>query len=138
MKKSCLFRLFLIIMVLVTMMIVGGCEKKDALEKIEDLDYEIVEAPDYPEEIKERIHQKKGEHFRFSYSDEKNTYLVYGFGKKTGTGFHIQVDELYRTKNAVYYRPVLMGEKYSQKDAKEYEPIIVIRIDRREETIVFL
>lgn len=133
MKKSCFFWFVLIIMVVMT-----GCGKKNALEKLEELDYEIVEPQDYPEAVKEKLLQNRGKHFRFSYSDESDTYLAYGFGKKKGTGFHIVVDELYRTRNAIYYRPVLMGERYLGEQEKEYEPVIVIRIDRREETIVFL
>lgn len=139
-KKLKWFAMKIIIGIAVLVIVLcTGCsvEKTDAT-KVKDLEYSIVKEEDIPEELKTVIESKKQQIFKLSYEDKEEMYIAVGYGEQQTGGYSIQVKEFYLSENAIYFDTELQGPKKEEagNKAKSY-PYVVIKTDRREESIVF-
>ena len=81
------------------------------LKKIRDLDYELVEEADIPEEMRETIEEHKCGAFSFTYAD----------------GYKIQVSEFYESENAVVFQTTFLGPEPEEGGGDEPSyPYIVV------------
>lgn len=125
----------LMITVLVTLF---GCgiEKTDG-NRLQDLEYEIIE-DEIPKELAEKIEEKKSADFKLTYENDKYLYIVRGYGEQETGGYSIQILDLYLTQNAVVLHTNLKGpSKDEVKNAAPSYPYIVIRIEHTDKNVIF-
>ena len=117
----------------------AGCSvEQSSRTKVRDLEYEIVAEAEVPEELLAEIEGKKAADFKMTYTDEKSLYIVRGYGEQETGGYSICVRELYRTSNAVCVYTELIGPRKGETVAKSPSyPYIVLKLENREETVIF-
>lgn len=103
------------------------------------VDFTVVEEEDLPQELLAIITEKKETGFKLTYSCNGYLYIVQGYGVQNTGGYSISVDNVYETDNAVYFDTTLMGpEKEEQVTEAVTYPYIVIKIENKEKSVVFL
>lgn len=135
MKK---FLLYMLSMVMLGSLLTGCSLEKQDTEKIKDLDFTVVEEEKVPEELKKVIDEKKQNEFKVTFTDQNYLYIVVGYGEQKTGGYSISVNELYLTDNAVYIDTNLIGPTKGETtvEAPSY-PYVVVKLEQREETVVF-
>lgn len=129
-----------IIAVLATLiLLVTGCSAEQlSTEKLQDIDFTVVDEDDIPEELMEMIDEKEEKPFKLTYTDGGMLYIAVGYGSQPTTGYSIQVTELYESKNAIYIHTNLIGPA---KDEKILEwatiPYIVVKMENIDKNVVF-
>jgi hypothetical protein len=116
-----------------------GCKSENTdVKKLKDLEFTVVEDADLPGELKEIIDEKKESPFKLTYTNKEGLYIVIGYGKQNSGGYSIAVDELYLTKNAIYFNTNLIGpSKEDMVSQGVTYPYIVVKLEPREERVVF-
>lgn len=105
---------------IVVVLSVSGCRlMKDEDKKIRDIDFTVADVEDVPEKIKEIINEKKEEKYQVVFSDRENTYIIVGYGKRSGDGYNIKVTELYETETNI------MGTLVFEGKEEERQPIVI-------------
>lgn len=123
-------RVFLLAMIVIFL---TGCQMQtDSREKVQDLEFLVVEEGKVPEKLLETLEQKKTEPFKLTYQDQGNLYLCTGYGQQTTGGYSIAVEELYLTKNAVYFDTTLIGpaKEETLTQTPSYPYIVVMTEDQ--------
>ena len=114
----------------------SGCSmiKKDS-SKVMGLEYTVVKEEEIPVELKKLIEAKKANTLRMTYATKDATYIVAGYGTQPTS---IRVNDLYLGTNAVYADVDLLGPEAGE-DITELPttPYIVLKIEKREESVVF-
>ena len=117
----------------------SGCSmiKKDS-SKVMGLEYTVVKDEEIPVELKKLIEAKKANTLRMTYATKDATYIVAGYGTQPTSGYSIRVNDLYLGTNAVYADVDLLGPEAGE-DITELPttPYIVLKIQKREESVVF-
>ncbi len=117
----------------------AGCsvERKD-VAKVRELEFEVVEEKEIPEELRQIIEEKKEKEFKISYDDGENLYIVVGYGTQNTGGYSVAVKELYLTANAVYIKTNLIGPSAEdQKIEVQTYPYVVVKTEYLEYSVVF-
>ena len=117
----------------------GGCgiEKTDG-SKISDLEYEMVEEENIPEELKAKIEEKKAASFKLTYEGDSYIYIVRGYGEQETGGYCILILEFYHTQNSVIFHTNLIGpSKDELKNTAPSYPYIVIRTQNPNKNVIF-
>lgn len=118
-------------------MTMTGCSKNDSKEH-EVIDYTVVENDDLPAELKKLIDNKKANTLRMTYTTKDYTYVVAGFGTKETSGYSIKVNDLYKSKDAIYADFTLMGPAENESvNETPTTPYIVLKYEKRDESVVF-
>lgn len=115
-----------------------GCSVRTLeTEKVRDLDYELVEEADVPEEMRGLIDERKGEPFNFTYADKGELFIARGYGKQKTEGYEIQVTEFYESENAVVLKTTFLGSEPGEhtEDGPSY-PYLVIRTEYSDKDVV--
>lgn len=137
MKRSAIAVLLLTI-ILISVVLTGCKSVNTDVKKIKDLEFTVVEDPDVPGELKEFIDEKKAVPFKMTYTNKDSLYIVVGYGEQRTGGYSVTVDDLYLTKNAIYINTNLVGPS---KDASVSQsltyPYVVVKLERRDEKVVF-
>lgn len=123
-------RVFLLGMIVIFL---TGCQMQtDSREKVQDLEFLVVEEGKVPEKLLETLEQKKTEPFKLTYQDQGNLYLCTGYGQQATGGYSIAVEELYLTKNAVYFDTTLIGpaKEETLTQTPSYPYIVVMTEDQ--------
>lgn len=140
-KSSSLRNIFYGIVLVSALCFLGGCrEQKDPLEKIRDLEFTVLAEENIPEELKLVIDDKKSGSFKVTYQDGGFLYICIGYGEQVSGGYSISVNELYLTRNAVYFDTTLSGPDPSDEAAKRNAPsypYIVIKTEFVDKPVVF-
>ncbi len=137
MKRSAIAVLLLTI-VLISAALTGCKSMNTDVKKIKDLDFTVVEDADIPGELKEFIDEKKEVPFKMTYTNKDSLYIVRGYGEQRTGGYSITVDQLYLTKNAIYIATNLVGpSKDAQVTQSLTYPYVVVKLERRDENVVF-
>lgn len=103
-----------------------------------DIEYTVTSEDRLPEELKALIDGKNEQPFKMTYQDGDYLYICQGYGTQPTGGYSIQVDDVYRTSNAIYFSSSLIGPAESElKTEKETRPYIVIKIEYQDMTVVF-
>lgn len=114
-----------------------GIEKTDG-KKIQDMEYEMVEEEEIPEELKAKIEEKKEADFKLTYESDRYLYIVRGYGEQETGGYSIQIPEFYLTKNAIVFDTNLIGpSKDEVKNTAPSYPYLVVRIENQDKNIIF-
>lgn len=134
-----IIKIFFIMMILGTSFLLSSCKhEKTDLEKIKDLDFTVVEEEDIPKELKEIIEEKKSNPFKITFSNKEYLYIIMGYGEQPTGGYSITVDDLYLTKNAIYFDTSLLGPPKDEKVTQAITyPYIVVKIEYMDKSVVF-
>ena len=124
--------------VLVVRTLSGCTVNGDNGDKVRDLDFTVVADTDIPQELKQIIAEKQQSPFKLTYSDDKNLYIVVGYGQQASGGYSIAVNDLYLTDNSIVLDTELIGpEKGENTGAEPSYPFIVIKTEMSELPVVF-
>lgn len=124
--------------VLVVRSLSGCTVNGDNGNKVRDLDFTVVADTDIPQELKQVIAEKQQSPFKLTYSDDKNLYIVVGYGKQASGGYSIAVNDLYLTDNSIVLDTELIGpDKGENKGTEPSYPFIVIKTEMSELPVVF-
>ena len=107
---GCRLLLYMAALLMITVLVtLFGCgiEKTDG-NRLQDLEYEIIE-DEIPKELAEKIEEKKSADFKLTYENDKYLYIVRGYGEQETGGYSIQILDLYLTQNAVVLHTNLKG-----------------------------
>ena len=125
------------ICVLIILCLTGGCQKMQEEEQVK-LDYTVTSEDRLPEELRILVDGKKREPFKLTYQDGDYLYICQGYGSQPTGGYSIQVENVSRTSNAVYFSATLIGPSAEDmKTEKETTPYIVIKTEYQDLTVVF-
>lgn len=117
----------------------SGCiVPKQEEEKLQDVEYTILEERDIPQKLMETIEQKKAAEFKITFENEDALYLVHGYGVQETGGYSIVVRDLYLTEHALYFDTELLGpENGSNPQKKPSYPYIVVKTSYQKQNVVF-
>lgn len=119
--------IFTIIIIMASLSAAGCISKPLKTEKLRDLTFAVLSKEEIPEELAERIEEKKQEVFRMTYKDAGYLYIVEGYGAQPKTGYSIEVTDVYETENAIYFHSSLLGpEKDEEVEEITTFPYIVV------------
>ena len=116
-----------------------GCKIENQEDKkVQDLDFTVLKEKEIPQDILAMIEEKKQEAFQFTKTSGPYTYLAVGYGKQKTSGYSIQVEDVYLGENAIYVKTALLGPKKDEAVSEvETFPYVVVKIEARDETVVF-
>lgn len=119
--------------------VLGGCSIETTNgTKVADLEYEIVEESEIPEEVMEMIEEKKAADFKTTYEMDGTLYIVRGYGEQETGGYSICIRDCYLTSNAILFDTELVGPRKGEKvSTSPSYPYIVIKTENRDESIIF-
>ena len=131
-------RFVLTFIVLLSVAVVSACGiEKVSHKKTNDVDFTVVAEIEMPNEVKQIVEERKDMPFKVTYSDNKYTYIIVGYGKQKYEGYSIKVKELYETKNAICVKTEFSGpDEYTNTQVESY-PYIVIKIEYTDKNVVF-
>lgn len=131
MRKWCL-------MLLIVCILTGcGVETQDA-EKLEDLEFTVLDLEKVPEELRNVLEEKKTAPFKVTYEDEGYLYICIGYGEQQSSGYSIAVQELYLTSNAIYVDTELLGPGNGETTTTATTcPYIVLKLEYMDKSVVF-
>ena len=136
MRKLC--RDCYILLLVGCIFLLAGCAMKSSEKiRLRDLDFTVLSEDVIPKELLDVIEERKEEPFELSFKDGKNLYLVVGYGKQETGGYSIVVEDLYLTEEAIYVSTSLLGPDPGQKGTRESYPVIVIKTELLDKTILF-
>ena len=118
MKRLRAFCIIWILPILITGLASGCVSRYDEEQKLQDLDFTVVDREDEPEELSTMIEEEKGHPFQMLYADQGQLYLAEGYGEHPTTGYSVAVRELYETENTIHIRTHLLGPAQGE-DLKE-------------------
>lgn len=125
-------------LVLVLSSLLSGCIVKQGQEKLEDLEFTVMDPADLPEELQQQIIARQEEEFSLTYSDEEYLYIARGYGEQETGGYCISIDQCYRTNNTICVKTILTGPQNGEKvNTAPSCPYIVIKLEMRSEEVVF-
>lgn len=128
----------LLIWVIVVRMLTGCSMSKDDENKVRDLEFTVVGEADIPAELQQIINEKKTSPFKLTYSNDRNLYIVVGYGEQPTGGYSISVDDLYLTDNSIVIDTELKGPEKGETPGQEKSyPCIVIMTEFLENPVVF-
>ena len=120
-------------------LIASGCTADKAeKEKVRDLEYTVIGEADAPQELQQILAEKRTQPFKLSYSDDRNLYIVVGYGPQNTGGYSIAVEELYLTDNSIVADTELLGPQKGEAAAPETSyPLIIIMTEYLESPVIF-
>lgn len=122
----------------VLLIAISGCR----LVRVEEeprtpLEYAVVKPEEVPEEIQELIEEKKAKEFQMMYQNEKDLYLIKGYGQQMCGGYSIQVEELGVSSNSIFFKTKLLGSETDSQEGEPSYPYIVVKMKYRKEPVQF-
>lgn len=119
--------------------VISGCGvKKNSTEKRKDITFTVLDEEKIPEELAERIEEKKEQPFKITYADKGTLYIAEGYGCRETSGYSIEVKSCYETENTVCVHTNLIGPSKEEKVVKtDTCPYIVLRMEMTDKTVVF-
>ena len=132
-------RIISFILSLIVLLALCACSAKEfATEKIRDIDFTVVNEEDIPEELMDMIKEKETTPMKLTYADGGALYIVEGYGEQSTSGYSIEVEECFETKNAIYLHTNLIGPTNDEKIVeKATYPYIVIKMEFIDKNVVF-
>lgn len=124
--------------VTVILFCLSGCSiEKVSAKKQDKIEYTILKEAEFPEKVQELIEKNKTKEFQLTYQDGTYLYLIKGYGEQKTGGYSIRIEDLSLWENAVHMQTLLIGPKEENlKDEPSY-PYLVIRMEYREEPVIF-
>ena len=127
------------LVLLTSMFFLSGCAiERTSRTKVRDLDYHVVAEEEIPEELKVQIEEKKAADFKLTYETPEHLYIVRGYGEQETGGYSIQVEELYLSSNAIFFKTAFIGPRKGENVAKSPSyPYIVVQTEKVDKNVVF-
>lgn len=127
------------LMILGSILVLCGCSvQKDDMKKIRDVEFTVVDEHKIPEELALHIKEVKNAPFEIVYGDEGYLYIAKGYGKKEVSGYSIEVEECFETKNLICIKTNFLGPPQGEEILEQETcPYIVIKTEYSEKNIVF-
>ena len=131
MRKWCL--------VILTVFILAGCGMQTQDEqRLEDLEFTVLDLEKVPEELRNVLEEKKADPFKVTYEDDGYMYICIGYGEQQTSGYSIIVEDLYLTSNAIYVNTELLGPGNGEETAAATTcPYIVLKLESLDQPVVF-
>ena len=116
-----------------------GCGiRKLQPEKVEDLEYTILTEEDIPEDFYTMLEEKKASPMMLTFLDDEWLFIGVGYGTQKTSGYSITVDSMYLSPDGIYLDTTLYGPKPEETVTQvESYPYLVLRTERREESVIF-
>lgn len=128
----------MILWVVAARMLSGCSVEKDNGDRVRDLEFTVAVETEIPEELQKIIMEKQSQPFKLTYSDDKNLYIVVGYGPQETGGYSISVDDLYLTENSIVLDTQLLGPEKGEKVGTEQSyPYIVVKTEFMELPVIF-
>lgn len=128
---------FLSVMLL-TVLLTGCGLGGEAIVKIRDLEFTVMEEDQIPKALQEVIDENLETEMKLSYQNEGELYIARGFGEQKTGGYSIAVEQCYLGEDGIHVKFQLIGPSKEEKLAQEPSyPYIVIKTEDLEETIIF-
>lgn len=123
---------------LVAALLTGCITRPQKTEKLQDLEFTVLDKEAVPNELKEMIEENKSMPFKLTYADQGALYIAQGYGAQKKTGYSVEVLALYETQNAVYIHTNLLGPEKGE-ETKEITtfPYVVVKLDYIEKNVMF-
>ncbi|MCD8381111.1 MAG: protease complex subunit PrcB family protein [Lachnospiraceae bacterium] len=103
-------------------------------EKVEDLEYVILDEDRIPEELMPLIEERYEEAVQMTYTDNDYLYVCIGYGKQENSGYTIVVNDFFRGENGVLVDTSLIGPAAGEERINEPQyAYIVLRTEALEE-----
>lgn len=119
--------------------LISGCGLQQGGEKVQDLEFTVASTQELPEALQEQLEQKKEEAFTLTYSDNEYLYIAKGYGMQETGGYSIAVQDCYLTEDTICVATELSGPAEGEAVEKTPSyPFIVLKLELREENVVFL
>ena len=135
MKKYIISIMFIVVL---GTLLCACTEVNNEEEKLGELKFEVLTDEEIPLEVKDIIKERQKSEFMTSYTDNKDLYIIIGYGKQATGGYSIRVDELYETKNNIYIGTTFIGPERNEKVTQsESYPYIVVKLNYIDKTVVF-
>lgn len=132
--KALRISIFMLLIVLLCACARDGTREK----KVSDLDFTVVNPEDIQEELMSHIDERKAEAFTLIYKDGENMFLAAGYGRQSGGGYSIKVNELYLGETSIYVSTSLEGPGAGEKtDQTQSYPYIVLKIEMIDRPVIF-
>lgn len=132
-------RFFSLTLAVVLSGLITGCVKQtDTSEKLRDLKFTVLDKEAVPSELSQAIDGEKEDPFKLSYADQGVLYIAQGYGGQPTSGYSVEVNELYETKDAVCIHTTLMGpEKGEETKETVTYPYVVVQLEYIGKDVVF-
>ncbi|MBP3338578.1 MAG: protease complex subunit PrcB family protein [Lachnospiraceae bacterium] len=130
--------LILTVVMIFVMSLTGCKDTKIEEKKIKDLDYTVLGENEIPMELKQIIEENKHNVAKTTYVDMGELYIIICYGDQPTTGYSIEVNELYETKNTIAIKTTLKGPSKSEEVLNMItSPYIVVKLENMEKTVVY-
>ncbi|MCD8069228.1 MAG: protease complex subunit PrcB family protein [Lachnospiraceae bacterium] len=134
------YRLLLLAVCVCAITLLTACSVSEvnsgAGEKVEDLDYTILDEDRIPEELLPLIEERYEEAFQMTYTDNEYLYVCIGYGKQDNSGYTIVVNDFFLGENGVLVDTSLLGPAAGEERINETQyPYIVLRTEAFEEEV---
>ncbi len=126
-------------LLLLTILLLAGCGvETQSDEKLEDLDFTVLDVEAIPEELRNVLEEKKNEPFQVTYEDEGYLYICAGYGEQEASGYSIAVQDLYLTGTAICVDTELLGPGKDENAAQSVTcPYIVLKLEYLDKPVIF-
>lgn len=129
---------FLQLCVLSVTICLTGCALQQEKVTGEPMDFTVLNMEEIPKELQEVIEENKHGEIKMSYESGGFLYLVRGYGEQKTGGYSIAVNSVLLADDGIHVNTSLIGPPQDKKIAEEPSyPFIVLKIEYREEPIVF-
>ena len=130
MKGICWKKIIVFFFLSIMIGIFSSCAKKqNEIPKIKDLEYTVLEESEVPEELLEKIKEKKTQGFDITYQSDGYLYIARGYGVQTTSGYSVKVLELYESLEGIVFSSELVGPRRDELVLQiETWPYIVIKL----------
>ena len=126
------------VLLLVVFFLTGCHIRKLQPEKVADLEYTILEEEDIPEAFLKMLEEKKGNPMMLTFLNDEWLFIGVGYGTQKTSGYSITVDSMYLSPDGIYLDTTLYGPKPEETVTQvESYPYLVLRTERREESVIF-
>lgn len=130
--------LILTVVMIFAMSLTGCKDTKIEEKKIKDLDYTVLGENEIPMELRQIIEENKHNVAKTTYVDMGELYIIICYGDQPTTGYSIEVNELYETKNTIAIKTTLKGPSKSEEVLNMItSPYIVVKLENMEKTVVY-
>ena len=127
-----------LLVVLLGMLLLGGCMKQESTHKVKDLEFTVAKMAELPEALQQQIENKKEGEFQFAYSDNEYLYVARGYGIQETGGYSVSVEDCYLSDTAICVKTRLQGPAVGEEVTKSPScPLIVLKLELREEEVLF-
>ena len=111
---------------------------KEDGEKVQDLDFTVVQEAEIPPELLSLIEEKKTEAMKHTWTNGDYLYVIIGYGEQKTSGYSIIVEDLYLTSNAICVNTELLGPGNGEETAAATTcPYMVLKLENLNMPVVF-